>query len=183
MKVYIIHRWDGSPKADWYPWLEKELRKKGFEVFVPEMPDTSHPKIDKWVGHLSKIVKDPDEQTFFVGHSIGCQTILRFLEKSGKKVGGAIFVGGFLKPKPLDTEEEKLIVSPWLETPIDFKKIKMKHFVGIFSDNDPYIPLNNGKLFQEKLGGKIIVEKNKGHFMGSDGVKELPIVLEELVKM
>src|SRR3989338_3630464 len=92
MKVYIIHRWDGSPSLDWYPWLKEELEKKSFEVFVPKMPEPNHPKI----------AKNPDEDTYFVGHSIGCQTILRYLEKINKKVGGAVLVAGWLVLHPLE---------------------------------------------------------------------------------
>ncbi len=55
-KVVIVHRWDGTPRSDWYPWLEKELEKKGLEVSVPEMPATETPEIDKWVPFLSKVV-------------------------------------------------------------------------------------------------------------------------------
>jgi esterase/lipase len=34
-KVFIIHGWDGYPEEGWFPWLKKELEKKGFSVFVP----------------------------------------------------------------------------------------------------------------------------------------------------
>lgn len=31
-RIFIIHGWDGSPQNRWFPWLEKELKKKGFTV-------------------------------------------------------------------------------------------------------------------------------------------------------
>jgi len=184
-KVFIIHRWDGNPESDWYSWLQKELTKRGFQVFVPEMPETETPKMEKWVPHISKLVK-PNQDTYFVGHSIGCQTILRYLEtlKENTKIGGAVLVAGFLKTKPLETKEEVEIVTPWLQTPINFEKVRRAcKFTAIFSDDDPYVPLENAQLFKKKLGAKKIIEKSKGHFTEVDGVKELPVVLKELLKM
>jgi predicted alpha/beta hydrolase family esterase len=187
-RVFIIHGWDGYPEEGWFPWLKRELEFRGFEVQVPAMPDPSEPIIDVWVPHLAKLVGEPDEQTFFVGHSIGCQTILRYLQTfgQGKKVGGAVFVAGWFVLSDLESEEEKIIGKPWIEMPIDFAKVKSisKNFVAIFGDNDPVVPYEeNRKLFEERLNARIIVEHSKGHFSGSDGVTELPSVLEAILEM
>ncbi len=192
-RVFIIHRWSGSSEGDWYPWLKKELEKNEFKVFVPAMPNTDEPKIEEWVNFLANLVGEPDEETYFVGHSMGCQAIMRYLEKLvNKKVGGAILVAGFLNlseysftEEPLHEKESRNIAKPWLETPINFKKIKetTNNFVAIFSDNDPYVPIGDKDIFKEKLGAEIIMEHNKGHFSGSDGITELPIVLNSLLKI
>jgi len=186
-RVFIIHGWGGSPKGCWIPWLKKELEKRNFRVEAPSMPDAEHPKIGSWVEHLSKIVKKADRQTFFVGHSIGCQTILRYLEKIKEKIGGAVFVAGWfsLNPESTPTKEDRQIARPWLETKIDFEKIRKRtdNFTAIFSDDDPCVPLENSKIFSQKLNAKIVIEKNKGHFDDDAGVKELPVALEELLKI
>ena len=108
---------------------------------------------------------------------------MRFLESQNNKAGGAIFVGGGLKLKGLDKEEKKIIL-PWLNTPINFDKVKNKSnkFVALFSDNDPYVKIENSKILKEKLGAKIIIEKNKGHYI-EDVTKEVPVVLKELLKL
>jgi len=41
---------------------------------------------------------------------------------------------------------------------------------------------HNTKVFRDKLGAKVIVEKNKGHFTEEDNIKELPMVLKEIEK-
>ncbi len=183
-RVFIIHRWEGTPEVDWYPWLRKELENKGFEVHVPLMPDTDNPKIENWVPYLKDMVGEPDENTYFVGHSMGCQTIMRYLEglPEGSKVGGVVFVAGFVTLENLETEEEKELANAWLGTPLDLEKVKDKsdNFVAIFSDNDPWIPLSDSDIFKEKLGAKIIIQHEKGHFSKFDGITELPIVLENL---
>jgi len=186
-RVFIIHGWDGYPEEGWFPWLKKELEQNGFEVFVPQMPEPSAPVIDKWVNHLTEVVNEPDENTYFVGHSIGCQTILRYLETlDNKKVGGAVLVAPWFVLSDLETEEEKIIGKPWIETPINFNKIKAitNNFVCIFSEDDPVVPLDeNVKLFKERANSKIIIERGKGHFSGSDGVMELSSALNSVLEL
>jgi len=57
-----------------------------------------------------------------------------------------------------------------------------KKFTAFFSDNDKFTRLTeeNKRIFGDELGAKIIVEHNRGHFSGSDGVTQLPSVLEAL---
>ena len=185
-QVYIIHGWSGSPKNFWLDWLGKELDKRGIKAVLPKMPDTDMPIIKSWVEHLASIVGRPGEDVYFVGHSIGCQTIFRYLETINSKVGGVICVAGWFNLPNLETEEEKNIAKKWLETPIDFEKIKSKvknQIVAIFSDDDPDVPLSDSEEFKNKLGSKIIVEHGRGHFSDDSNTKELPVVLDELLKM
>ncbi len=182
MRVFIVHRWDGTPISDWYPWLKKELEKKGFVVEVPKMPNTSEPKIDKWVSHLKKIVGKLDNKTYFIAHSIGCQTVMRFLEKENYngKIGKVIFIAGWFKLDNLEDQEVKEIADPWINNPINFDKVKQKMSkVTVFlSRNDPYGFIKyNAKIFREKLDAEVILRDNKGHFTEDDGIKKLPEVL------
>lgn len=186
-KVILVHGWGGYVEEGWFPWLTTSLEKEGFEVVVPEMPDTDHPKIDQWVNYLQKTVEHFDRDTYFVGHSIGCQAILRFLEKSkGGKSGGVIMVAPWMELFKLETDEEEEIAMKWRETPIDFEEVKKKaeRFFAIFSDNDPCVPLGvNLEIFANKLSAEILIEKSKGHFSGDDGIYKLPTVLDIIRKL
>ena len=188
-RVFIIHRWDGKPTSDWYPWLKKELEAKGLEVIVPEMPNAEEPKIEDWVNHLKSIVGIADENTYFVGHSIGCQTIMRYLETLDEivKVGGALFVAGWFCMKNLESEEVTEIAKPWLETPIDLKKVKnsLNYLTVILSKNDPYncVKENKEKFEKELNADRVIVLKNEGHFTEDDGITELPSALNSVLEL
>jgi uncharacterized protein len=186
-RVYIIHGWEGYPEEGWFPWLKKELESRGFEVHVPVMPNSSEPKIETWVPFLSKLIGLADLNTFFVGHSIGCQAIIRYLETfpEGVKIGGAVFVAGWYNLRNLETEEEKRIAGPWVNNPRDDEKIRkaVNKAVAIFSDNDPFVMAENQESWRKKVGAMIIVEHNKGHFSGSDGITELPIALDSLLEI
>ena len=43
--------------------------------------------------------------------------------------------------------------------------------------------LGDKELFEKYLNAKTIIEHNKGHFSDDAGVKELPVVLDELLKI
>ena len=186
-RVFIVHGWDGKPEHGWYPWLRDKLKENNFEAFLPEMPNTEAPKIEEWIPFLDNLAKNLNENTHFVGHSVGCQAILRFLEtKNNVQVGKIILVAPWMELDEKTIEEEgeevKEIAKPWMETPINFEKIKKMsdNFVAIFSNNDPYVKLSNKDLFKEKLNAKIVIKENEGHFTEDDNCKELDEVLNEL---
>ena len=189
-RVFIVHGWGGYPQYGWFGWLIKELEARGFVVWIPQLPDTNNPKIEPWVEALANVVGLPDENTYFIGYSMGCQTIVRYLERLSDVgiVGGAVFVAGFFKRLTgLENEPNgNEIAKHWLDTPLDLARARahLSHSVAIFSDNDPYVPLDNQDDFSIHLGSKIIIEHNKGHFSeGLDGTRELPIVLNTLMQL
>lgn len=184
-RVFIIHGWGGSPEEAWMPWLRQELKKLGVEVYNPAMPDTDNPKIETWVPFLAEQVGTSDQDTYLVGHSIGCQTIMRYLQSIDVSVGGVVFVAGWFTLMN-STPDELPIREPWISTLIDYEKVKKNtsgNIISIFSNDDDVVPLENVKFFEERLSAKTYLETGKGHFSGSDGITELPIVLEELKKM
>jgi len=189
-RVFIVHGWDGYPEEGWFPWLKKELEAKGFEVHVPQMPDAAHPRIEKWVPALAQVVGGVNAETYFVGHSIGVQTIARYLEAlpEGIKVGGAVFVGGYFKRLTGIEEEGEEVVAMahhWLDVSPNLGKVKthLPASVAIFSDDDPYVPLDNQNDFRNKLGSKIVILHGRGHFSGSTGTFELPEARDALLTL
>ena len=180
-RVIIIHGWSGTPETNWLPWLKRELEKLGHEVLVPEMPDTDNPVIEKWLQKLTEIVGVPDKNTYFVGGSIGCQAILRYLETLNTGVGGAIFVAGWFNLENLESEDEEKISKPWIETPIDLEKVKLvlSKSILIISDNDPFGAFEENKEKFNNFVTKEIVLHNAGHI---DGL-EYPEILAEVVAL
>ncbi|MBI2004533.1 serine hydrolase family protein [Candidatus Pacearchaeota archaeon] len=180
-KVYLIHRWGGDSESDWYGWVKKELEKKGIPVGVFDMPDSENPKIEKWVKYLEENIKEVDEQTYFIGHSIGCQTILRYLEKlhKHKRIGGCVLIAPWFNLINLEADELK-IAHPWINALIDFSRIleHCNNFLCIFSKDDPYVHLDEIEKFKKNLGAKIIIKEKQGHFTEDDGIKKIPEILE-----
>ena len=187
-KVFLIHGWGGNSKESWFPWLKEELRKKEIPLTIPNMPNTDNPKINEWIQKIKEIVGEPNEEMCLIGHSIGCQAIMRYLETlpEGKKVGKVIFVAGWfdLLDEVWDEKYTKEIVEPWINTTIDFEKVETHSdsFIAIASDNDPYVDLSELKIFEEKLGAKGIILNGKGHFSEEENFREFPELLEEVLK-
>lgn len=185
-KVYIIHGWEGGPHEKQLVWLKEQLITNGFAVGIPTMPNADEPEINAWVGHLQNTISDLNENVYLVGHSIGGQAIMRYLESLpvDVKIGGVVFIAGWFTLTGLETEEEKQIAKPWLTTPIDFDKVKSHadKFVAIFSDDDPFVPLENQKKFEQNLDADTILLHGKGH-LTSETIIELPEVLAEILKI
>jgi len=186
-KVFIIHGWGGSPEDPLLRWLKSELEKNDFDVVVPKMPNPEKPEIEIWVSKLKEIVEVPDKDTILVGHSIGCQTILRYLEQlhSISRVGGVVFIAPWLTLSNLESDEEWQIAEPWLNTPIRETDV-IKHILKmttIFSDNDPYVPSENIEMFKERFNAEVVVEYEKGHFTIDDGVERLESALDAILKI
>jgi predicted alpha/beta hydrolase family esterase len=106
-RVVLVHGWEGRSDLGWFKWLREELEKRGFEVIAPDMPEADDPKIELWVPHLSKVIPDPDKDTYFIGHSMGCQAVLRYLQDIDTEVGGVVLVAGFIEPGSLTGVEDE----------------------------------------------------------------------------
>ena len=154
--VLVVHAYGGSPRKFWYPRLCEHVGDLA-DVEVIRMTNPSTPCIAVWLEDLehrvSKLAaaaaaggeegaRDPDQQQvlYLVGHSVGCQTIIRFLAKpsttelfKGIKVGGSagsssgrcdgnrvLRLGGCLLVaawfEVVDPWEGML---PWCQTPVD----------------------------------------------------------------
>lgn len=176
-RVFIIHGWGGSPDSNWLPWLKQKLEERNIEVQTPAMPNTDHPKQAEWLGHLEDVVGTTDTETYFIGHSLGCITILRYLEtlKEGLHIGGAILVAGFTDDLGI-TE-----ISDFFKTSINWQSINSHcdNFVVINSDDDHYVDLKYNKILQKELNAKALVQPKMGHF----NMAELHVVLNEILKM
>lgn len=192
-RVFLIHGFEGRPDNHWFPWLSLELKANGFEVSAPQMPTgtriyadkerrwTQMPRVKEWLAFLREYVGKPNKNTYFVGHSLGCVTIARYLAELPPKVniGGAVFVAGF--SGRLDIPE----IREFYELPFDAEKA-IEHCgksVMIFSDNDSYVPMEKSLQMARQCGAKTILERGKGHFTAEDGVTAVPSVLSALLKM
>ncbi len=178
-RVFIIHGWGGSPEGASLPWLAKKLKEKGFEVFAPQMPNTENPKIEEWVSRLAGLVGTADENTYFIGHSIGCQAIMRYIQTIDQKIAGALFIAGWFVLDNLEDDEDPEIARPWIEEPIDFEKLKVasENYTLLISDNDPFGGFEKNIEEFKKMNAKIIILKGAEHIEDV----ELPIALEEVL--
>lgn len=187
-RCFIVHGWGGHPNESFMPWLDRELTAAGFEVARLSMPHPETPTIEDWVGALSDAVGTPDAGTHFVGHSIGCQTVIRYLAglPGGVRTGRAVYVAGWVQRGSLTGLEpdEVPIAEPWVETSIDFDRARaaVEKSLAILSDDDEVVIPDNERRFRELLGSEVVVLHAKGHFSDDSGVTELPEARDFLVR-
>lgn len=169
MKQTIIFHGTGcNPNSYWQPYVASQLRERGFEVWVPQLPDAENPRLDTWLPFVLKNGTYTSE-TIIVSHSAGCPLTLSVLENIDVQIQKAILVAGFARP--IVSVPEKL---PILQDSYDWDKIKAHagEFYFINSDNDPW-GCNDveGRYLLDHLGGTLIIKKGEGH-MGSDTYKQ-----------
>lgn len=185
-RLIIIPRWSGTPASDWYPWITAELNSRQPRPFNPaaaaSMPNPGLPTIPAWIGRVRQLLgDDPAElaQTVIVGHSVGCQAVLRALAElpEGVHVAGALCVAGwFWTDAPWDS------LMPWIDTPFDLARAQQAangRIVVMISDNDPHTSdwRANRAAWQERLGAEVVLVSGAQHFNGP----RYPIILQTLL--
>ena len=172
----ILHGTGDSANSFWFPYLKKELEVRGYEVWLPNLPNAEKPNVKDWLSYILENGKI-NEETVLIGHSAGAQIILTILENLNIKIRQAILVSGYSKelPKDIDSDKNKN------EFKWDLIRPHAKKFVFINSDNDPWkCDDTQGKIMYKHLGGMQIT-LHEGH-MGSSkfnqSYKNFPLIVK-----
>jgi predicted alpha/beta hydrolase family esterase len=173
-RLGIVHRWGGSPGADWYPWLRDEVRgvepAPFDEVAIPAMPEPERPDPKTWVPAVARwLGEEPNElaQTVLVGHSVGCQAVVRALATldEGQAVEGVLLVAPWFW---LDEDDQDETSALWEETSLDERAARRAagKVVALLSDDDPFTSdwKANAAAWEKRLGAEVVVEPDRGHF-------------------
>jgi len=180
--VYIVHGYTSSSNGEWFPWLKSKLSDIGVNTIVFDMPNPNAPIASEWIAHLSKNIKTIDENVYFIGHSLGCITLLRFLENQpdNTKIGGIILASGFIKKNPKYPNLDQFI-----KNDLNLKKAaKMaKHRYVFSAPNDIYVPYEYSCELAKLFDAELITVENGGHFIAQEGFFEFPQVFDEFCKM
>lgn len=179
MNAIILHGTGDSNNAYWFPYAKKILENKGYEVWLPQLPNVKKPNLQDWLPFVLENGKF-SENTILIGHSAGAQLILSILENIPIKIKQAVLVSGYAKTLRSTGGGEKD------EVEFSWEKIKNKsnQFIFINSDNDPWgCDDTQGRIMLNNLGGTLIIPHGEGH-MGSttykQPYKEFPLMIKLL---
>lgn len=178
-KAVILHGTDGSPQANWFPWLKTELENRGYEVWVPELPGNHTPNRQVYNDFLFNSGWDFADN-LVIGHSSGAVSILNLLmDKRCPKIKAGILVGAWSHMEETDLDREQF-KDLFPANGFDFVTIKQKavHLLFIHGDNDSYCSLEQAKWLAEQTDSDIIIVPHGGHL--GDGFPELPLLTTTL---
>ena len=168
--IYLVPRWAGNIHSDWYDWLvEQVFATYQIEIKHLEMPNWQEPQVEESLEYLSKTIQHLDEHTYFIGHSVGCQSILRYLSShlelnNDLKIGGILLVAAWF-----EVDKPWISLVPWMNhdktnfsliaKAVNYKKV-------ILSNNDPFTSdfAKNKAEWENKIQANVGVFAEKLHF-------------------
>jgi len=185
--ILVVHAFGGCPKKFWYPTLQRRFASCA-TVCVPHLPGGAAPRIDAWMARLRALVADmTDQDVYLVGHSLGCNAILRLLAEPDaptllRRLRGVLCVAGWLR---VDTPWPEM--QPWCDNPPDL--LAARRTLGalgaeitlMVSDDDRFTAdhASNRAEWSAGLGARTLLCPGRAHFGG----RKQPEVLHELEQL
>ncbi|MEX1995614.1 MAG: alpha/beta hydrolase [Candidatus Saccharimonadales bacterium] len=161
MKAVILHGTDNNHNGNWFPWLKDELENLDYEVWVPDLPKSERPNLERYTKFLLSSGWD-FKDNLIIGHSAGAVEILHLLENlpKGTKAHTAIMVAVFKGDLGWEVLRDLASVK------YDFEKIKenAKNIIVVHSDDDPHCPIEGAQEIAGELSAKMIVMHGMKHF-------------------
>jgi predicted alpha/beta hydrolase family esterase len=149
-------------------WLKKKLEERGYPTFFETFPDSIMARSSYWLPFLKNQVK-AGENDVIIGWSSGAVAAMRYTENN--KIAGSILIC----PCYTDLGEESEKISGYYDSPWNWEKIKnnQKNIALFYSDNDPFIPINEPEYIAKKLGAEKFMLPGRKHFIEQNKITEL----------
>lgn len=179
--ILLLHGWQGSPAGHWQDILAKKSQQFGSKqrVLFPQFSDADFPKLEVWLEELDQLIQQnnkTENRFIIVTHSLGGVLLLQYL-----------------KEHPEFQPYQVLLVSSLLDD-CGFKEISnffplpqpsklqedTSQFTLVYSDNDPYIPIEKYQKLIEMFHFKEKLLPNQGHINIASGYGEWPWIEKEL---
>ncbi|MCL6218894.1 RBBP9/YdeN family alpha/beta hydrolase [Zunongwangia pacifica] len=179
-KICLIHGYTASKTSNWFPSFKKELQSEKIDVIIPDMPNSKNPQFEEWISHMEKVITHYDENTIFIGHSLGCVTLLNYLNTNRlNTVKGLILVSGFIEETPIPELQQ------FVQSELDFEYLinLTENRIAISAIDDDIIPYGYSKRMAEKLKAKFILLNKGKHFIDRDNFVNFPFLVKEVKKL
>lgn len=176
----IIHGSYGSPFENWFPWLYEELTKRGKAVLVPQMPCGENiQNYENWSKVLDAYEHLMDENTVFIGHSLSPAFIVDYLIKNDMSAKQLVFAAPFYGM--IDIPEFDAVNAPFFIENIERAKTIAADKICFISKTDPYVPNSLSIDFANKIGARVEMVDNAGHFNNAAGYAKFTQLLNAIV--
>ncbi|MDX2360169.1 MAG: alpha/beta hydrolase [Crocinitomicaceae bacterium] len=133
------------------------------------------PDCDTWINQIEGELKGFNHsELILIGHSIGCMSIVKWFEKFGHKIKGALLVA------PSDSEKDNY--PSYISGFVPIPRIKLPFpTIVVASTNDHVTSLQRAKEFAANWGSELIVLEDADHIETKSGFGNWPLS-NELIK-
>lgn len=184
----IVHGYWATPESHWFGWLASQLGDRGYEVRVPALPDSRHPRPDAWLKALCEAAPAcaPDDRTLVIAHSLGCVAALRWLldAQPAHPIAGVLLVAPFAEPVHVTgiPADESRLIDEFASTELDYEGLRRlgRARTVISAEDDPVVPHAASARLASRLGARLVSPAAGGHFLAEDGYETFPLALAEL---
>jgi len=173
--IYVVHGYTANSQANWYPNLKCQLESENIAVHVFDMPNPHAPVEKEWLDFLERNITNFDDKSIFIGHSLGCVAILRFLEdKNTDNIESLFLVSGFVEDSPIPE------LSGFVKGEINYSKLlqTIKNRVVVSAVDDDIVPYSYSRVLAKKLNAKFKLLETGKHFIDRDGFTEFPYLIK-----
>ena len=160
---FIIHGTFGHNKENWFPWLENKLKEQGKEVFNFNYPTPEGQSFESWSAVLDKVRDKITPESVFVCHSIASVFLVKYCIVNNLHIKKLISVSGANNFSVGIKEFDDINKSMFIDDVSNFKNLCPER-ICYFSENDPYVKLQDLESFADSISAKKVVYKNAGHF-------------------
>jgi len=123
--------------------------------------DWDTPVCDDWLRTIDDIVKQhPAEQVILVGHSLACNTIVRWAATYNRVIRGALLVG----PSDVDAPSYPPGTTGFMPMPLN--KLPFPS-ITVASTNDEYVSIERAQQFADAWGSRLVKVGPLGHINSS----------------
>jgi len=177
--IYVVHGYTANSQANWFPDLKNHLESKNITVHIFDMPNPHSPIEKEWLEFLETSIINFDDKSIFIGHSLGCVTILRFLEdKNTNNIESLFLVSGFVEESPIAE------LSEFVKRKINYSKLieAIKNRVVVSAEDDDIVPYQYSETLAKKLNAQFKLLKTGKHFIDRDGFTKFPYLIDLIQK-
>lgn len=184
-KAILLHGWEGRWSNHWFPWLQEELKTRGFEVYAPDLPNTKTPNLQEQIKSVEDFVKTMWKWDIIVWHSLWGTLVMNLIDSFQLSWIKVILVWPTYQGYNADNEkkydeESYKILSKYTSNELDIKDVGNQYIICL-SHDDKSIDLEKAEEYYCMFEDVEFLEfPNSGHFTKWDGVIKIPEILEYL---
>lgn len=158
---------DQTSQGHWYPWLQKTLESRGYEVWAPDLPNADHPDTAEMTAFLLSNSHWSFDDNLIIGHSSGAVEVLYLLQALPEKVmvSAAVMTGSFdHMVAGMEAQHDKIFVNP-----LNFPKItaRANKILFVQGSDDPWCPVEGAQNLAHQTGGELVIVEGGKHFSTS----------------